>query len=79
MVYIARVIYKCSKRIDEYLLGSFLKCIPYIRNFSRREMLAKTESFFLDFKDSQRRRIVEFIFGYVYFWRFQGAHKLSEN
>ena len=63
--------------------------LPYIGNFSRREILAKmrlgrcvkffTESYFCYFKDSQWRSIVGFIFRCVYFWRFQGGCKLSEN
>ena len=63
--------------------------IPYIGNFSRREIFTKIpremcvifslESYFRYFKGSQWRRIVGFIFLCVCFWRFQGGRELSEN
>ena len=38
-----------------------------------------TESYFPYLKETLLRLIVGFIFRYVYFWRFQGVRKLSEN
>ena len=63
--------------------------IPYIGNFSRRDILAKMppercvkfslSPFFAIPRTLNEDVIIGIIFGCVYFWRFQGGRELSEN